>query len=130
MRNFCTTGLFLMLFSGSPLFSQEPPIPWESTTWDTIAVNISIIEALVAADSLKNGLMKQLFNRHNISAEHYCNFHAHITTQPGEVQKEFFSRVKEILQLYIREKHFENFPEPLILPDSINTSLQPPDKSN
>lgn len=107
----------------SNLSAQESPIPLESTTWDTIAVNISVIEALVAPDSLKNGLMKQLFKRYDISAEHYRNFHAHITTQPGEVQKEFFSRVKDILQIYIREKHFENFPELMSPPDSVK--IQP-----
>lgn len=128
MRNFCTTGLFLLLITGNGLVAQEPPISWKSTTWDTIVVNISVIEALVAPDSLKNGLMKQLFKRYDISAEHYRNFHAHITTQPAEVQKEFFSRVKDILQLYIREKHFENFPEPLVYPDSSKTTSESADK--
>ncbi len=110
-----------------PLFvsAQVPKTDFQDVRWDTLLVNISVIESLVAADSLKSGLMKDLFQRSGITAEDYRKFHAFITAESPEKQKEFFGRVRDILQIYIKEKHFENFPAPLSLPDSLSKPDSP-----
>lgn len=73
--------------------------------WDTVMAEIQLIESLTQADSLKNMLMTDLFQRYQITDQDYRAFYADFLTRRPQQQYDFLSRVKAVLLEYIK-RHY------------------------
>jgi len=91
-------AVVIMLTAHSQLLAQSDKAVVETPApWDTVLAEIQVTEQFSAVDSIKRQLLKDLFDRYQITAHDYRKFYKNFMKKPLQTQQVFLDRVKSIL---------------------------------
>jgi len=91
-------AVVIMLTAHSQLLAQSDKTVVETLApWDTVLAEIQVAEQISAVDSMKCQLLKDLFDRYQITAQDYQKFYKNFMKKPLQTQQVFLDRVKSIL---------------------------------
>lgn len=99
MEHLTKTGLFFILavFCWGTAWAAPPPQKTK-VPWDSVAAQIQMIKNVSKTDSIRQYLLKSLFERYQIRAEDYQRFYDNFLKKPIEDQQAFIDRMRRILQ--------------------------------
>ncbi len=83
------------------------PKDFEQAVWDTVIANIKVIESLEQPDSVKNGLIQDLFEDYQVTANEYRHVYKKLINQPPKQQQQLLKRIKSILQKLISSEKYK-----------------------
>ncbi len=98
--------IFSLIINISPLPAQsETEFDFQAVPWDSIVAEMKIIQEMTGADSLKNDLLKSLFNTRNLDSDAYNRFYEYFLNLTVQEQEAFIKNVRDILDKKVKENY-------------------------
>ncbi len=98
--------IFSILLGISPLQAQpEENFDFQAVPWDSVVAEMKIIQEMTATDSLKENLLKSLFNTRNLEGDDYDRFYQHFLNLTVQEQEDFIKSVRDILDKKVKENY-------------------------
>lgn len=98
--------IFSAVLEMSPLQAQpEAKFDFQAVPWDSVVAEMKIIQEMTGADSLKENLLKSLFNSRELSSADYDRFYQHFLNLTVQEQEAFIKTVRDILDKKVKENY-------------------------
>ncbi len=91
------TVVFMLTMHSQLLAQSDNSVAKTFAPWDTVLAEIQIVEQINAVDTLKSQLLKDIFDRFQVTAQDYKNFYNNFMKKPLKFKQAFLDRVKSIL---------------------------------